>query len=188
MPLPTLDGEKSALCSGKTHCFYLPVLFIIETSLNKWSRTKEVNVSGHKMCRKAINTWRTVSYKARINFILVIFFNKCIYLFLTELGLRCCTGIFSGCGEQEILPSCEGFSLPWLLLFQSLGSRVQASVVVATGLVAPRKVWNLPAPGMEPMSPALAGGFLAAGLPGKSVSFICSREWEMETFISDYSF
>ena len=107
---------------------------------------------------------------------------------MTELGLRCCTGIFSGCGEQEILPSFEGFSLPWLLLFQSLGSRVQASVVVATGLVAPRKVWNLPGPGMEPMFSALAGGFLAAGLPGKSVSFICSREWEMETFISDYSF
>ena len=73
VPLPTLDGEKSALCSGKTHCFYLPVLFIIETSLKKWSRTKEVNVSGHKMCRKAINPWRTVSYKACINFILVFF-------------------------------------------------------------------------------------------------------------------
>ena len=61
-------------------------------------------------------------------------------------------------------------------------------MVVATGLVAPWKVWNLPGPGMEPMSPGLAGGFLTAGLPGKSVSFIFNSEWEMETVIIDYSF
>ena len=29
-------------------------------------------------------------------------------------------------------------------------------------------MWDLPGPGIEPMSPVLAGGFLTAGPPGKS--------------------
>ena len=29
-------------------------------------------------------------------------------------------------------------------------------------------MWNLPGPVIEPASPALAGGFLSPGLPGKS--------------------
>ena len=36
----------------------------------------------------------------------------------------------------------------------------QASVVVAHGLWLLRGMWNLLGPGIEPMSPALAGGFL----------------------------
>ena len=35
------------------------------------------------------------------------------------------------------------------------------------GLVA-HGMWDLPRPGIEPMSPALAGGFLTTGPPGKS--------------------
>ena len=30
-------------------------------------------------------------------------------------------------------------------------------------------MWDLPGPGLEPMSPALAGGFLTAALPGESL-------------------
>ena len=57
------------------------------------------------------------------------------------------------------------------------------------GLVA-RGVWGLPRPGIEPVSPALAGGFLITGSPGKSYrwtlrafaviglcSFICWMKW-----------
>ena len=44
-------------------------------------------------------------------------------------------------------------------------------MVVATGLVpqawAGRWGWGLPGPGIEPMSPALAGGFSTTGPPGK---------------------
>ena len=32
----------------------------------------------------------------------------------------------------------------------------------------PRGTWDLPRPGMQPVSPALAGGFLTTGTPGKS--------------------
>ena len=31
----------------------------------------------------------------------------------------------------------------------------------------PRGIWHLPRPGIEPVSPTLAGGFLIAGPPGK---------------------
>ena len=56
-----------------------------------------------------------------------------IYLFLAALDLHCCAWAFSSAasGGYSLLP-CAGFSLQWLLLLQSMGSR--ASVVVARGL------------------------------------------------------
>ena len=84
---------------------------------------------------------------------------------------------------------CAGFSLRWLLLLWSMGSRVQASVVVAHGLSScgmgalERRLsscgaraellhgmWGLPGPGLEPVSPALAGRFLTTAPPGKSLN------------------
>ena len=54
-----------------------------------------------------------------------------------------------------------------------------ASVVVACGLSSCGTqawllcgTWDLPGPGLEPMSPALAGGFLTTAPPGKSWSCI----------------
>ena len=38
------------------------------------------------------------------------------------------------------------------------------------GLVASKHVWDLPGPGIKPVSPALAGGYLTTGPPGKSRS------------------
>ena len=78
----------------------------------------------------------------------------------------------------------EGFSLSWLwlLLLRSMGS----SVVEARGLSSCGSwalecrlsscgtraellcgMWDLPGPGLEPVSPALAGGFLTTVPPGK---------------------
>ena len=64
---------------------------------------------------------------------------------------------------------CGGFSC---CRAQALGAR--ASVVVACGLSSCgaqaqllRGMWDLPGPGLEPMSPALAGGFLTTVPPGK---------------------
>ena len=37
-------------------------------------------------------------------------------------------------------------------------------------------MWNLPEPGVEPMSPALAGRFLTTGPPGKSLHFLVEGE------------
>ena len=61
-----------------------------------------------------------------------------------------------------------------LLLLQSTGSRCTGSVVVAHGLGSCGAwasllcgMWDLPGPGLEPVSPALAGGFLTTAPPGK---------------------
>ena len=81
---------------------------------------------------------------------------------------------------------CTGFSLWWLLLLWITGSRRVGSVVVARGLSscslqAPEQrlsscgtrtqllhgMWDLPGPGLKPVSPALAGGFLTTAPPGK---------------------
>ena len=39
-------------------------------------------------------------------------------------------------------------------------------------------MWDLPGPGLEPVSPALAGGFLTTAPPGKSQDWILSEVWE----------
>ena len=78
------------------------------------------------------------------------------------------------------LLGCTGFSLWWLLLLQSMGSRHKgfsscSSQTHELGLRScspwawlPYGMWNLPGTGIEPMSPALAGEFLTTGSPGKS--------------------
>ena len=106
---------------------------------------------------------------------------------MAALGLHCCTWAFSRdewgllcCGVWA--SHCSGFSCcrAWAL-------GVQASVVVAHGLSrsgsrAPEcrlsscgaraqllhGMWDLPGPGLEPVSPTLAGGFLTPAPPGKS--------------------
>ena len=115
-------------------------------------------------------------------FFVFVFFkrNLCIYLFLAVLGPRCCAQAFSSCGERA--SHCCGFSCcgAW-----ALGA--QASVVVSCrlsscGSWAPEHrlsscgaqaqllhgIWDLPGPGLKPVSPALAGGFLTTAPPGKS--------------------
>ena len=48
------------------------------------------------------------------------FFNL---FFLTVLGVHCCTRALSSCGEWGASWRCVGFSLWWLFLLQSMGSR-----------------------------------------------------------------
>ena len=94
------------------------------------------------------------------------------------------------CRERELLYlRCSGFSLQWLLLLQSraLGRGAEASVAVAHGLngwgsgALEHRVsswgaqasllcgmWELPGPGIEPVSPALAGRFFSNEPPGKT--------------------
>ena len=54
---------------------------------------------------------------------------------------------------------------------QGLGTQASGvaadSVVVAYGLSCSHSIWNLPKPGIEPVSPALAGRFLSTVPPGK---------------------
>ena len=87
--------------------------------------------------------------------------------FLIALGVGC-TRAFSSCSEQVLLASCGvwvshcgGFSCGGV---PALG--MQASVVV--GALLPRCMWDLPRPGAECESSAVAGGFLTPGPAAKS--------------------
>ena len=52
-----------------------------------------------------------------------------------------------------------------------MGSSFMASVVGVYGLSC-LGMWDLPGPGIKPMSPALVGGSLTTGPPGKSLSYL----------------
>ena len=84
------------------------------------------------------------------------------------------------------LSRCMGFSLQWLLLLQSMGSRragfsscgMQAQQLWLAALERRlsscgaraqllRCMWDVPGPRLEPVSPALAGGFLTTAPPGE---------------------
>ena len=119
----------------------------------------------------------------------LFFFNKFIYLFIYFFGCVGSSLLRAGflklrragatlrCGAWA--SHCGGFSCCGA---QALGAR--ASVVVARRLRARAlerrlnscdaqayllcSMWDLPGPGIEPMSPALAGRFLTTAPPGKS--------------------
>ena len=90
------------------------------------------------------------------------------YLFMTVLGLHFCARAFSSCGKRGPLfiaargPLTVAASLVAEHRFQTCrlsncGSRAQ----LLCGM------WDLPRPGPEPVSPALAGRFSTTAPPGK---------------------
>ena len=88
------------------------------------------------------------------------------------LSIFCCIGSLLLRGLSLVAVSrgysslqCAGFSLRWLF-FSSCGTRAQLL----------RGMWGLPEPGLEPVSPALAGGFLTPAPPGKSLLRLILKE------------
>ena len=89
---------------------------------------------------------------------------------------------FSSCGEQGLpFIVVRGLLIAWLLLLRSTGSRragfssygLQALErrlsSCGTRAYLLRGMWDLPGPGIKPVSPALAGGFLTTAPPRKSL-------------------
>ena len=106
-----------------------------------------------------------------------------LFLFLAALGLHGCEGFLQLWRAGATL-WCTGFSLRWLLLLQSMGSRCAG--FSSCGSWAPEHrlsscgaraqllhgTWDLPRPGPEPVSPALAGRLPTTAPPGKPSYFI----------------
>ena len=105
-------------------------------------------------------------------FFLILF----IYLFMAVLGLRFCARAFSSCGKRG-----------------PLFIAVRGPLTIAASLVAEHRLqtrrlsncgsraqllhgmWDPPRPGLEPVSPALAGRFSTTAPPGKPwISFSLS--------------
>ena len=106
-------------------------------------------------------------------FYLFIYWLHWVFVVARGLSLVAASGGYS-------LLRYAGFSLRWLLWlrstgsrhagFRSCGSRALDCRLSSCGAQAQllHGMWDLPWPGLEPLSPALAGGFLTTGPPGKS--------------------
>ena len=74
-----------------------------------------------------------------------------LYLFLSAVGLDCCTQAFSSYSEHRLLGlQGAGFSLLWFLLLRTTGSRHKGSVVVAHRLSCPAPCGIFPDQGSNP--------------------------------------
>ena len=139
------------------------------------------------------NITKKLTLKKRNFFFKVsLFFNLFIlfYLLLSVLGLCCCARAFSSCSERGLLfvavrrllivvaslveehrlQAC-GLQQLWHAGFSSCGSRALEHRLSSCGSRAQLlcSMWDLPGPGLEPVSPELAGRFLTTAPPGKSL-------------------
>ena len=97
---------------------------------------------------------------------------------MAVLGLRFCARAFSSRGERGPLfiavrgpltiaaSLVAGHRLQTTRRLSSCGSRAQLL----------RGMWDLPGPGLEPVSPALAGGLSTTAPPGKPEAFILAAD------------
>ena len=108
--------------------------------------------------------------------VLFFFFNfyLFIYLFMAVLGLRFCARAFSSCCKRGplFIAVCRPLTIAASLAAEhrlqtrrlsNCGSRAQ----LLCGM------WDLPRPGLEPVSPALAGRFSTTAPPGKPHTSFC---------------
>ena len=87
------------------------------------------------------------------------------------LGLRFCARAFSSCGERG--PLFIAVRGPLTIAASLVAEhRLQTRRLSSCGSWAQllRGMWDLPRPGLEPVCPALAGGFLTTAPPGKPPS------------------
>ena len=99
------------------------------------------------------------------------------------LDLRFCARAFSSCGERR--PLFIAVHRPLTVAASLVAEhRLQTRRLSSCGSRAQllRGMWDLPRPGLEPVSPALAGRLSTTAPPGKPVSFVLSS-WETHTKI-----
>ena len=103
---------------------------------------------------------------------LEFFFLIFIYLFMAVLGLRFCARAFSSCGKRGplFIAVCGPLTIAASLVAEH---RLQTRRLSNGGSRAQllRGMWDLPRPGLEPVSPALAGRFSTTAPLGKPLNF-----------------
>ena len=110
------------------------------------------------------------------------FFNTfIIYLFiyiLAVLGPRLCARAFSSCSKRG--PLFIAVRGPLTIAASPVAEhRLQTRRLSSCGSRALllRGMWDLPRPGLEPVSPALAGGFSTTAPPGKPHFFFLIKKF-----------
>ena len=108
-----------------------------------------------------------------------------LFLFLVVLGLHWCAQAFSSSDEWRLLfievhrLLTVGASLVWGTWaiesgLSSYGAHESGLSSYGAWAWLLHGMWDLPRPGIKRMSPALAGGFLTTGPPGKPFSRTCN--------------
>ena len=91
-----------------------------------------------------------------------------LFIFWAVLGLRFCARAFSSCGKRgPLFITVRG---PLTITASLVAEhRLQTRRLSSCGARAQllRGMWDLPGPGLEPVSPALAGGFSTTAPPWK---------------------
>ena len=105
-------------------------------------------------------------------FFINLFIYLCIYfwlrwVFIAAHGLSL---VAASGGHSSLWCTC--LSLQWLLLLQSTGSRHAGFSSCGAWAQLLHGMWDLPRPGIEPVSPALAGRFSTTAPPGKSLNTV----------------
>ena len=99
------------------------------------------------------------------NYLFIIYL---LFLFLAVLGLRFCARAFSNCGKWGplFIAACGPLTITASLVAEQ---RLQTLRLSSCGSRAQllRGMWDLPRPGLEPVSPALAGRLSTTAPPGK---------------------
>ena len=101
-----------------------------------------------------------------------------LYLFLAVLGLHFCARAFSSCGERG--PLFIAVRGPLTIAASPVAEhRLQTRRLSSCGSRAQslRGMWDPPRPGLEPVSPALAGRLSTTAPPGKPPSSTLEEEW-----------
>ena len=115
----------------------------------------------------------TVSQPKSYLFFFLIFIYLFIYLFMAVLGLRFCARAFSSCGKWG--PLFIAVHRPLTIAASTVVEhRLQTRRLSNCGSRAKllRGMWDLPRPGLEPVSPTLADRFSTTAPPGKPLSLI----------------
>ena len=101
----------------------------------------------------------------------ILFLFKIVFIFF----IFGCAGVFIAASMLSLVAAsragpwlwCAGFSSRWPLLLQSTGSGYMGFSSCGAWAYLFLGMWNLPRAGIEPVSPALPGGFLTIEPPGK---------------------
>ena len=128
---------------------------------------------GHqKRDGKNFSLWMSMKSHMAPNWLL-FFLHLFIYLFLAVLGLRFCARAFSSCGKRgPIFIAVHG---PLTIVASLVAEhRFQTRRLSNCGSRAQllRGMWDLPRPGPEPVSPALAGRLSTTVPPGKTPNWL----------------
>ena len=124
-----------------------------------------------------ISVW---THGLSFNPVIIVYF----FYFCCAVSLLLC-GLFSSCSEQGLLSHCDvwashcsgnscGASALVYVGFSSCGSQALERRLSSCGTWAwlLLGMWDLPEPGIEHMSPSLAGRFFTTEPPGKPLSFL----------------